>query len=612
MDGLDPDSYDRLYGDRYLLRRIVGYFRPVRRAMLGAVVLIVLSTALNTATPVLLARGIDRQAGGADTGAIARLVAVILVAGVLAWTINYIRQRLTARIIGDVALKVRRDAFAAVLSRDLSFYDEQASGKIISRVTSDTESFATVVTLVLNTAGQALLVVVLAALLLVIEPVLALVTLAIAPLVVAAALGFRRIARAWVQRSQRVAALVNANISEAIRGIGVAKSFRQEQAVYDEFRGFNAQAYAVNLRTGFLFSGIFPLLGTITALGIAAVIFTGGRFVLDGRISAGSWFLFLQALNLFWFPLTSIAAFWSLFQRGLAAGERIFALIDSEPRVRQIDRQPVGRLSGRIEFENVHFRYTEREAVLSGFDLTIAAGETVALVGHTGAGKSTLGKLVARFYEFDGGRILIDNRDIRTLDLETYRRQLGIVGQTPFLFTGTVADNIRYPRPEATDAEVEAAARRVGGGDWLEALPQGLATAVGEGGRALSLGQRQLVALARLLLQDPAIVILDEATASVDPLTEAQIQEGLNEALRHRTAIIIAHRLTTIEHAGRIIVLDQGQIVETGTHQDLMATEGAYAALYNTYFRHQSPDYDVRNDPNGERSVAKRRSGQRG
>jgi ABC-type multidrug transport system fused ATPase/permease subunit len=277
----------------------------------------------------------------------------------------------------------------------------------------------------------------------------------------------------------------------------------------------------------------------------------------------------------------------------LGASERVFALIDAEARVMQIDDQPVPHIAGQIEFKNLNFRYTEQETVLSNFNLTIKAGETVALVGHTGAGKSSLGKLVARFYEFQAGQLLIDGHDIRSFDLADYRRHLGLVPQTPFLFTGSVAENIRYARPDAPDEAVRVVAEQIGGGDWLESLPGGLDTPVSEGGRGLSMGQRQLVALARVLLQNPSIIILDEATASVDPLAEAQIQEGLDLILQTRTAIVIAHRLSTIKNADRIIVLRKGQIIEEGSHNSLMARDGHYAELYDTYFRHQAADYKI-------------------
>jgi len=361
--------------------------------------------------------------------------------------------------------------------------------------------------------------------------------------------------------------------------------------MYDTFKKVNEQSYHVNVRSGFVYNGVFPLLFLVANVGTTIVVYFGGLNVLNGVISAGEWFLFVQSIGILWFPLTSIASFWSQFQLGLSASERVFALVDAEPRVQQIDRQPVPRLSGHIEFKDLFFQYTEQQTVLAGFNLEIKAGETVALVGHTGAGKSSLGKLVARFYEFQGGQLLIDGHDIRTFDLQAYHRQLGIVPQVPFLFSGALADNIRYAHPEATDMEVATVAQNIGWGDWLEALPDGLATEVGEEGKALSMGQRQLVALARVLLQNPSIIILDEATASIDPLTEAQIQEGLDLVLENRTAIIIAHRLSTIRHADRIIVLSRGKIVEEGNHEVLMKQGGHYAQLYNTYFRHQSPDY---------------------
>jgi ATP-binding cassette, subfamily B, bacterial len=596
MDGLDAEAYDREYTDRQLIARIIGYFRPHVPTMGMVAGLIMLNSVMDAALPFLIARSLDRLEGAAGLGQTiwqrtAWLIAAIFLSGALSWTFNFFRQKYTARTVGDVVLKLRRDAFDAVLARDMSFYDEYSSGKIVSRVTSDTQDFSNVVTLTLNLMSQVLIVTIVVALLVFINLRLALITLTIAPIVVVIALAFRRIARYTTTQARRVLAEVNANVQESITGIGVAKNFRQEQRIYDEFKPVNAQAYRLSLRQGLTFSSIFPILGTIAGIGTALVVYFGGMGVIGGAVSAGNLYLFIESINLFWFPLISIASFWSQFQLGLAASERVFALIDAEPRVVQVDNRPAPRLQGRIEFRNLDFRYTANEEVLEGFNLTIQAGETLALVGHTGAGKSSLGKLVARFYEFQGGQLLVDDQDIRSFNLDSYRGQLGIVPQTPFLFAGTVADNIRYGKPDATDEEVVRVASRVGGGDWLEALPQGLATSVGEEGRGISMGQRQLVALARVLLQNPAILILDEATASVDPLTEAQIQEGLDVVLRDRTAIVIAHRLSTIKSADRIIVLRNGKIIEEGNHAALMSRGGHYAELYDTYFRHQSLEY---------------------
>jgi ATP-binding cassette, subfamily B, bacterial len=596
MDGIAAEAYDREYSDAQLVRRIGRYFRPFVPIMLVVALSVFLAATLDALLPVLLATGIDRLAEegiGADVWRrMGPLLVAIFAAGVFSWCFNFLRQWLTARAVGNVVLALRRDAFDAVMARDMSFYDDFATGRIVSRVTSDTQDFSTVVTLTLNLMSQVLQVAILIGILFWLDARLAFITMIIAPLIVGAALAFRRIARQVTRQARRVLADVNANVQESITGISVAKAFRQEASVYDEFRRVNAQSYALNLRQGLTFSAIFPVLTTIAGFGTVLVVLFGGQGALLGSISPGGWFLFVEAIGLFWFPLTSIASFWSQFQLGLSASERVFALIDAEPRVVQRGDERIERLEGRIEFRRLDFRYTDQEQVLAGFDLTLEAGQTVALVGHTGAGKSSLGKLIARFYEFQGGQLLVDGRDIRTLDLASYRERLGIVQQTPFLFAGSVRDNIRYGHPDASDDEVVAAARRIGGGDWLSALPHGLDTEVGEGGRGVSMGQRQLVAMARVLLQDPRVLILDEATASVDPLTEAQIQEGLDVVLRGRTAIVIAHRLSTIRSADRILVLRQGEVIEDGTHAELLARGGHYAELFDTYFRHQSPDYE--------------------
>ena len=447
MDGLDAEGYDRSYNDRELLRRIVAYFGPHRRVMLGVAGVIFLNAVMTTALPILIGRMIDTLDAGADLSRTRWLLLAFLLFGALSWLFNYLRQWHTARVVGNIVLKLRQDAFAAVVARDMSFYDEFSSGKIVSRVTSDTQAFASVVTLTLNLMSELLIVVIVVAVLLSLNVRLTLLALAISPLVIVAALSFRHIARQTTLRAQRALANVNSNVQETVTGIAVAKNFRQEQNIYDAFTGINQQSYGVSLRQGMTFSAIFPVLVLIAGTGTTIIVYLGGQSVLNGVVSAGEWFLFVEAVNLFWFPLTSIASFWSQFQQGLSASERVFALIDAEPRVVQTDNQPVPPLRGQIAFMDVDFHYTPREPVLSGFNLTIGAGETVALVGHTGAGKSSLGKLVARFYEFQGGQLLIDGRDIRTFDLRDYRRQLGVVPQTPFLFAGTIRDNMDDQTP---------------------------------------------------------------------------------------------------------------------------------------------------------------------
>lgn len=592
MDGLDAEDYDRSYSDRELIGRILDYFRPERTAMIVTTTMIVLNSIASMLTPIAAAWGLDRiTAGTFDRRTQWLWFAAILTTGVSAWIFNFFRSWLSARVVGNVVLKLREDAFRAITLRDMSFFDKNPSGKVVSRVTSDSDEFANVVTLTLSLVSQVLLVCIIIGILYSRNVMLASVALAMAPVVVCIALGFRRIARETTRKNQRSTAMVNTSVQEAMNGIAIAKAFRQEGTLYEEFKPVLNQAYSVGLRQGITFSGIFPVLFFFIGLAQVLLVYLGGTKVVDETISYGDWFLFMQSIGIFWGPLTSIASFWSQFQQGLSASERVFSLIDSEPEVVQTADGDPGTLRGEIEFRKVDFRYEGGTNVLHDFDLHIPAGQTLAIVGHTGAGKSTIGKLITRFYEFQGGELLIDGKDIRSFDLPKYRRQLGIVPQSPFLFSGTVADNIRYPRPEATDAEVEEAARTVAGGDWVDSLQDGLQTDVGEYGRSLSMGQRQLVALARVLIQEPAIVILDEATASVDPLTEAQIQEGLDIVLKERTSIVIAHRLSTIEHADRILVLDHGDVVEEGTHRELLALGGRYCDVYNTYFRHQSPDY---------------------
>lgn len=592
MGGLNAEEYDRSYSDRELVRRITAYFRPEQKKMALVTTMVLFISLLGTITPIVISRGIDQLDNAPQLQWLLAFAGVVTVLGTLNWAFSFVQQRFSARAVSNVVLALREDAFRAVMRRDLSFFDQHASGRIVSRVTSDTQDFATVVTLTIDLLSQLVLVVVISGVMLSRNLQLALITLALGPVVILIALTFRRLARRVMQQAQRAQATVNATIQETISGIAVAKNFRQEATIYHDFQATNQMAYEVQIRRVTVFGSIFPLLNTVSGIGVSIIVYVGGLMAINQTISVGEWYLFVQGLTIFFYPVTSIASFWSQFQQGLAASERVFALIDDEPAVRQTAHEPVGRLRGEIIFEHVNFNYsTGRNAVLQDFSLTIPAGETLAIVGHTGAGKSSLVKLIMRFYEFQGGQLLIDGRDIRTLNLSDYRRQLGLVPQAPFLFSGTVADNIRYGRPDASDDAVAAVARQLGDGSWLDDLPQGINTDVGERGARLSLGQRQLVALARVLLQDPAILLLDEATASIDPITEAQVQAALATVLSGRTSIVIAHRLSTIRSADRIIVLRGGEIIEEGDHEGLLAQGGHYAELYTTYFRHQSLDY---------------------
>jgi ATP-binding cassette subfamily B protein len=478
------------------------------------------------------------------------------------------------------------------VGHDLSFYDEFSSGRVVSRITSDTQEFGQTVVLVSDLFSQIIEVIFLSVVLMSINMRLSLVLFALLPVIFLVVLGFRHLARIVTRRGMRAMANVNAAIKETVSGIAVAKNFRQEASIFNEFDHANKQSYKVNVQRGLVLATVFPVLNVLGGIGTAILVYVGGLSAIQGAITVGVWFLFLQSLDYFFFPVLNLSAFWAQVQTGLSAAERAFGLIDAESKVVQVDSQPIPALRGEILFDKLTFQYSEdTPPVLQEFDLHIQPGENIALVGHTGAGKSSIVKLIARFYEFQSGALLIGSEDIRALDLANYRSQLGIVSQAPFLFSGTIAENICYACAQVNLNSIEQMAYRIGDGEWLESLPQGLDTQVGERGARLSMGQRQIVSLLRVLAQQPAIFILDEATASIDPFTEWQIQQALGMILADTTSILIAHRLSTVKAADRIIVLKEGQIIEEGDHQELLEKGGHYSSLYNTYFRHQSLEY---------------------
>ncbi|GAB4503886.1 MAG: ABC transporter ATP-binding protein [Anaerolineales bacterium] len=589
--GLNAEKYDRQYSDRQLAARIGEYFRPQAKRLALVSILVVAIAAIGAALPVVVSRMVDLLGEHLSLQSISLVGLVLLAVGVGVWGLNWARRALVVRSVGDVVLELRSQAFHAAAEHDLSFYDQFSSGRIVSRITSDTNDFGQLVVIVTDVSAQVFQAIILGMVLFRTEWRMALLVIAFMPFVFGMALGFRTLARRVTRRGMRAMADVNAAIKETVSGIAIAKNFRQEESIFTLFDAANRQSYRVNVQRGFVLSLVFPTLNALGGVFTAILVYVGGLSVAQGMVTAGAWYLFIMSLDSFLFPVMNLSAFWTQIQSGLSAAERVFALIDADPNVIQTDTRDVPRLRGEIRFQDVAFRYADKEPLLTHFDLLIHPGENLALVGHTGAGKSSIARLIARFYEFQSGSLTIDGHDIRTLDLRQYRRQLGIVSQVPFLFSGTVAQNIRYAAPEVTDDEMLEMAQRIGQGEWLETLPAGLYTEIGERGNRLSMGQRQLVALMRVLMQKPAIFILDEATASIDPFTEWQIQQALELILQNATSILIAHRLSTVKAADRIVVMERGAIIEEGNHESLLAQGGHYATLYNTYFRHQSLSY---------------------
>jgi ATP-binding cassette, subfamily B, bacterial len=588
---LGAEKYDRQYSDRALLRRIYEYFSPYKNQIILISVFVIGMAMLGAGMPLLVSRGVDLIREINNTTGIYIISSLVLLIGFLQWLVNYFRRRLTMRTIASVLSDMSQSAFTAAAEHDLSFYDEFSSGKIVSRITSDTREFGDLVVLVTDLMSQVLQTVLLAFVLLSINIRLSLYLFALIPFIFLVTISFRKLARKVTREGMQAMAIVNSTIKETISGISVAKNFRQESSIYDDFNRANVVSYRVNIRRGFILTLIWPILNAIGGLMTALLVYLGGLTVTQGIVTAGAWYLFILSMDRFMYPVMNLSSFWTQVQAGLSAAERVFALIDADPAVVQVSNNPVPPLKGEVRFKNVAFHYKKDEEVLLNFNLHIKAGESVALVGHTGAGKSSIAKLITRFYEFQGGQILVDDINIRTLDLTLYRRQLGIVSQIPFLFSESILDNIRYGRPDVSDQEILEVAHKIGNGDWLNTFPRGLSTQVGERGALLSMGQRQLVALMRVLIQKPAIFILDEATASVDPFTEWQIQQALELILAQSTSILIAHRLSTVKSADRIIVLQNGQIIEEGSHDGLLSQDGHYASLYNAYFRHQSLSY---------------------
>ncbi len=594
--GTAPRRLERFRGDRDRARKIrwvLGLLKPYRPRIALMAVAVILASAASLAPPFLAGQVIDAGILAGDTQALTRIVVAFLAVTVVYALTSYLQTYLVGWVGIRVLQDLREEVFKHIQRMSVGFFTRNRPGTLISRMTNDIEALNQLISQGIVTLFSNMLTLVgVVVIMLLLDWRLALITFTVLPLLLVTSIVFRTYSSGVFRVTRERIAAITAHLQETISGVRVVRSFGQEQRHMERMDELNEANREANMKTVYLNASYFPATELLTALGTAAILLFGGYQAINGNIMIGVVVSFIGYLQLFFDPIQQLAQLYATYQQGMAALDKIFGLLDTTAEI--VDSPEAidpGRLEGKIRFDGVSFSYDaeargsasagpdDRWAV-GGIDLEIPPGETVALVGSTGAGKSTLAKLITRFHDPQLGTVLIDDRPLPDYRQRPLRSQMGIVPQEGFLFSGTIAENIAFARPDASIEEIASAARSVGADPFIARLPDGLETQVGERGIQLSSGQRQLVAFARVILAEPRILILDEATSSVDTRTERTIEAALDRLLRGRTAVVIAHRLSTIRRADRIVVLDHGRIAESGSHEELMEAGGLYSKLY--------------------------------